>query len=610
MCGLAAFFEPRRRFAEPLLEAVDDDLFHRGPDSGGRLSEPGCALVFRRLAILDPTAVADQPMTDPTGELTLIFNGEIYNYRDLQRQLRAAHVTLRTDGDTETILEGYRLWGPAVFARLDGMFALVLIDRRNGIAIAARDPLGIKPLYMARRGGFTGFASEMRPLRRFVGTRPDLTALPELLTFRYAAGRLSNLTDIELIPGGVMVELRLSDSSLRETRFDDPLDGFIAEPMTEAEAEARAESALTRSIETHLQSDVGFSVQLSGGVDSSLVTAIVAAAVPNRLRSYGISLGDLPEDESRWRAMVIAQTKVENEDILVRSIDYADALPQAVAAMEGPTAHTGCAMLMLLCRKIRTTDRVVLTGEGADEFFGGYARYRTWAALQRQARFANTVPSFAWPFLGRYRGLRRYAGHDPAYYAAVYHDHRAMAALFPDLRFGPGARAKVGERFHDFRDRMMAVDQSAYLSSLLMRQDKMSMAASVEARVPFAHRPLASVLNAIPRDIRIPGGTTKPLLKRIAERHLPHDLIHRRKVGLTIPVTDWLADPVGLGRYLEVLEEPDSALASYGDQHAIGALASDFRRTPSKEKSGLLLALINAELWLRSLREPLAGPTA
>ncbi len=156
MCGLAAFFEPGRRFDGALLDAVDRDLFHRGPDSGGRLSEPGCGLVFRRLAILDPKPVADQPMTDADGNLTLIFNGEIYNFRELQRKLRAAHVVLRTDGDTETILEGYRLWGASIFARLEGMFALVLVDRRNGVAIAARDPFGIKPLYMARRGTFTG----------------------------------------------------------------------------------------------------------------------------------------------------------------------------------------------------------------------------------------------------------------------------------------------------------------------------------------------------------------------------------------------------------------------------------------------------------------------
>src|SRR5262249_55105780 len=154
------------------------------------------------------------------------------------------------------------------------------------------------------------------PLRRLVGTKPDPEALPELLTFRYAAGRLSNLTGIELVPGGVMIELKLADGALREIRFDDPLDCFAAADMTASEALAGAEAALRHSIETHLQSDVGFAVQLSGGVDSSLVTAIAAAAVPDRLRSYGISLGDLPEDETRWRAQVIEQTKVENRDIL------------------------------------------------------------------------------------------------------------------------------------------------------------------------------------------------------------------------------------------------------------------------------------------------------
>lgn len=604
MCGLAALFEPGRRFPAALLDAIESDLLHRGPDSGGRIVEDGWALIFRRLAILDPTSAADQPMVDPSGRFALIFNGEIYNYRALQAELRQAGVTLRTDGDSETILEGFKLWGDAVFARLQGMFALILVDRIEGTARAARDPFGIKPLYVARRGALTAFASEMRPLLRFVEARPDPDALGELLTFRFASGRRSNLQGIELVAPGTVVTIGLNGQAARESRFDDPL-ATIAPGRTTAE---EAEAALVDSIRDHLQSDVGFALQLSGGIDSSLVAMLAHRHVSGRQRSYGISLGDLPQDEGKWRRMVIERTGVAHTELAIDNVAYADALPQAVEAMEGPTAHTGCPMLMLLCREIRKTDRVVLTGEGADEFFGGYARYKNWEALRRQGALARLVPDAAWRFLPRYAHLRRYKRHDPAIHASVYFDQLAMEALFPDLRFGPGARGDVAKRFADFRDRMTAVDQTAYLGSLLMRQDKMAMAASVEARVPFTHRPLAAKVNALARELRVPGKTTKPVLKRIAEKYLPHDLIHRRKVGLTIPISDWMARPEGLGRYLDLLTEPNAALAAFGDGRLLRATVEDFRKGPGKEAAALLLSLVNCELWLRSLARTPAGP--
>ncbi|MBL8806900.1 MAG: asparagine synthase (glutamine-hydrolyzing) [Rhodospirillales bacterium] len=608
MCGLAALFEPGRRFPAELIDAIESDLLHRGPDSGGRLVEDGWALVFRRLAILDPTAVADQPMVDPTGRFALIFNGEIYNYRALQAELRAAGVRLRTDGDSETILEGFKLWGESIFARLEGMFALILVDRTERVVRAARDPLGIKPLYIARRGTFTAFASEMRPLLRFLEAEPDREALGELLAFRFAAGRRSNLKGIELVLPGTIVTLGLDGSGPRETRFDDPIATLSPVDRPGADAEAAAEAALLASVRDHLQSDVGFALQLSGGIDSSLVAMLAHQQVSGRLRSYAISLGDLPQDEGKWRRMVVERTGMAHTEIEIDNAAYADALPDAVAAMEGPTPHTGCPMLMLLCREIRKTDRVVLTGEGADEFFGGYARYKNWRALRRQGAFARLVPDAAWRYLPRYARLRRYARHDPAIYASVYFDYLAMEGLFPDLAFRPGARADVAGRFADFRDRMTAVDQTAYLGSLLMRQDKMAMSASVEARVPFTHRPLAAQVNSLPRDVRVPGAITKPILKRIAERHLPHELIHRRKVGLTIPVDSWMADEKGLGRYLEILGEPNAALASIGGARRLRETVETFRRAPDKEAAALLLSLVNSELWLRSLRIAPAGP--
>ncbi|MBM3559685.1 MAG: asparagine synthase (glutamine-hydrolyzing), partial [Alphaproteobacteria bacterium] len=432
MCGFAALIENGRSFAPDLLDSIDADLFHRGPDSGGTLSGPGFALVFRRLAILDPRAESDQPMTDPTGRCTLVFNGEIYNFKALRQELQAAGFVFRTSGDSEVILAGYLTWGEAVFGRLEGMFALVIVDRTRNAVVAARDPFGIKPLYVARDGHFAGFASEMRPLRRLVGTEVDPAALAELLAFRFAAGRLSNLRRIELLPGGTLARVCLTDGTYAEQRFCDVLDTLAGDPsIGPTDAAAIVEQAVTASVETHMQSDVGYAVELSGGVDSSLVAALVCRRAQGRVRSYGIDLGESPLNERKWRDLVVRGRDIDHHEIALDGRAFADAVPDAVRAMEGPVPHLGCVMLMLLCRAIARTDKVVLTGEGADEMFGGYARYARWREIARQARLARAVPAPLWPLLGRWRWLRRYAAFEPAAIAGVYFDPTRLGEAFP-----------------------------------------------------------------------------------------------------------------------------------------------------------------------------------
>ena len=279
---------------------------------------------------------------------------------------------------------------------------------------------------------------------------------------------------------------------------------------------------------------------------------------------------------------------------------FADALPRAIRHMEGPVPHGGCVTLMLLCDRLRSTSKVVLTGEGADEMFGGYLRYANWRRLAWQDRIAALVPPKLLPPVRPFLGLRRYAGFDAAVYSSIYHDFPKMHRLFPGLIPEPGARETASKRFSDFRDRLFASDQIGYLESLLVRQDKMSMAASVEARVPFVHLPLAQVVNRLPRKVRAPGGVTKPLLKRIAEKYLDRSLIHRRKIGLWLPYDEWLGDERGLGRYLDFLSAPDGRLRGYARAGAIDRVVARFRAGDRAELPSMW-TLVNVEMWLRSL---------
>lgn len=602
MCGIAAFFQPGRPFSPDLIDAVDRDLFHRGPDSGGHLSEPGRALIFRRLAIQDPQARADQPMTDPAGDVTLIFNGEIYNFPALRNDLEQRGYVFRTTGDTEVILNGYLCWGDGLFDRLEGMFALVLVDRRKNIALIARDPLGIKPLYLLRRGTLTAVASEARPLHRFQRAEANPAAISELLTFGWAAGRISNYRGIERLPGGTLLTVDLSDGSVTERRYSDPLETLEADATVTAE---EAEDAFARSLEAHLISDVGYSLQLSGGVDSSLVAAMAAGLEDRRLKSFSIGLEGHAYDETPYQTMVAERYGLEHEVTPLSVDEYCEALPTAIRHMEGPTPHGGCTTLMMLCRRIQKETKVVLTGEGADEFFGGYLRYGVWRKTAQQERLAGLIPSWLSPPVWPFKGINRLRGLDAAAYGAVYHDFGALNALFPDLVPEPGLRERVSGRFADFRDRLFAVDQTAYLESLLVRQDKMSMAASVEARVPFTHLPLARVLNRLPHDLRAPGGETKPVLKRIAEKYLPMDLTRRRKIGLWLPYHEWYRDRDRLGRYLDMVTAPDSRLASFGDRKRLSGFVE--KTLQGDRSAGLILQrLAELELWLRSVDQEAA----
>ncbi|MEK9662181.1 MAG: asparagine synthase C-terminal domain-containing protein, partial [Alphaproteobacteria bacterium] len=445
-------------------------------------------------------------------------------------------------------------------------------------------------------------SSEVRPMRHFIDLAPDPDALRELMNYRWAAGRLSNYQGIERIPGGTVLKISLSDGVVSEKRFCDPLDTLSEESSIDRqEALAIAEEALTDSVKAHLASDVGYTVQLSGGVDSSLIAALAQASSDRPIKTFSIHLPGFANDERPWRDKLLERYEFEHHEFAVGGRDFSDAFDRALLHMEGPTPHLGCVLLMLLCDRIRGSDKVVLTGEGGDEFFGGYLRYGHWRRTQWQERAARLPFARSLPPRRPFAGVRRLAGLDAAAYGGVYHDIQEVRRLFPEMIPSPGAREALGERFPDLLQRTFAVDQTAYLESLLLRQDKMAMAASVEARVPFVHLPLARRINRVPRRVLAPGaGQTKPVLKTVADHYLPQEIVHRRKVGLLLPFGEWLRDQNGLGGILDSLNGDSSKISAYVSRRGLTEAVSAFRHGMAGAEQ-IVMQLVNIEAWLHSI---------
>lgn len=600
MCGFVSVFHHQKKLNFDLIKKMSDDISHRGPDDSGIVMKEEFSLGFRRLAIIDPIPESNQPFFDETNNFIIVFNGEIYNYKHLRKKLEQENLRFITSGDTEVFLKGFIQWGEKIFDLVEGMFAAVIIDQQRQEAIAIRDQLGIKPLYYSNYNDYICFSSEIRPLFRIVPNNIEANDIGELLTFRFNSGENTGLKYIKKIKPGNLIRLKYKNNTFKTEEYYNLNKSFLVDNKIKYEdALLITEEALKNSIKLHLESDVGYSLQLSGGIDSSLICALTTLESSRKIDSYSIRIDDEKFDESKWRKDVVQRYNLNHHELDISFEDYADSLPRAIKNMEAPIPHSGCPMLMMLYEKVGSSNKVMLTGEGADEIFGGYSRYENWKRLKKYGLIASCVPSFAWRYLERYEGIKRYTNRDPAIWSSVYHQYLEIEKKFPEMKSNGSERLNISRDITDFRQRMLLVDQKVYLESLLFRQDKMSMASSVEARVPFAHLPLYKEINKIPNSIRIPGHETKPLLKRVAEKYLDYENVNRRKVGLTLPIDKMLKNAKSLGKYLDLFDK-NSKISKYTDNKKIQKLVNDYRANKYTDHSGMM-NFINIELWLRSI---------
>src|SRR5687767_3365265 len=538
MCGIAGFVHLDGAPADArVLGAMTDTIRHRGPDDRGTLclslrgGIPDTALGFQRLKVLELSARGHQPMTTPDGSIALLFNGEIYDACGQQAELARDGYRFRTGTDTEVILALYERKGiEGMLERLNGMFAIVIADTRRGVVHLVRDPVGIKPLYWAQCGTTVLFASEAKAFLAYPAFRAqiDPAEVDELLAFRYVAGAASLLKGVHHVRPGH--RLTIAPQGVREVRYWSVSDHREKLPLSREDAVDRLNHLLGRSVQSQLRSDVNVGCQLSGGVDSSLVTVLAGSYRRADLNAFSIVFDEPQFSEERWILEAAAKANAVSHRFVADETAFVGALDAASWHMDQPIGHPNSLALWLLARRSREHATVLLSGEGADELFGGYARfYGARAAANDSCR--PLVPDPVDAFIR----------------ASLFHSEARLAKLRPAANLRPAIekrRALFQEGRADHLSNCLKYEIRTHLVDLLVRQDKMMMAHGVENRVPFLDRHVIEFARALPAEhlvgpSPIGGPGTKIVVKELAMRSFDAAFVYRRKSAFNLPLAQY-----------------------------------------------------------------------
>jgi asparagine synthase (glutamine-hydrolysing) len=606
MCGVAGYLGAS--VAEEVLARMTGRLEHRGPDAAGFYRDGPVALGHRRLSILDIEG-SPQPMSTPDGRLTCVFNGEIYNFMSLREELAACGHVFRTQGDTEALLYAYREWGTAMLERLQGMFAFALWDRDAQRLFVARDHLGVKPLYYSWDGTTLVFGSELKALIEHPGVSRelDLDALALYLESQYIPAPRSVYRAVQKLPAGHAMTLERGKLSMWRYWLPDYSRKL---ELDEGEALERLEAELRRSVGSMLVSDVPLGSFLSGGVDSSVVSALMVDISGRPIDTFTLGFqGESAESEHREADRVSRHIGSTNHVLMLSPGELLSAFHRWVEAFDEPFADPAALPTMFLAQLTRRHVTVVLTGEGADEIFAGYGNYRKRVQEER-------ISAALWPLRGLIRFLPAQLRKDRLLKAIGEPRSRRYvtipqvfdAALQPGLfseRFLAARRtsmADYAERFFDecnsahYIDRLMYVDARLWLpDDLLTKVDRATMAYSLEARVPYLDHRFFEFCAQLDPQLKQHGPTGKYLLKKLAEKLLPPEIVHRRKQGFVPPLAEWFG---GLLR-----DEADAAFASLAKRGlfrpaALSAVVHE-HHSGRRRHGGRLWALLVLEKWFQ-----------
>jgi asparagine synthase (glutamine-hydrolysing) len=608
------------------LAAMNESLVHRGPDSDGSLIDGPCGLAMRRLSIID-LAGGDQPIGNEDGRIQVIQNGEIYNYGELMEELRGRGHTFSTHSDTEVLVHLYEERGPAFVEALRGMFAIAIWDARHGRLVLARDRFGIKPLYYRVAGGWLSFASELKALLRQPGFSRDIdpAALEAFLAFNSIPAPLTIFTEARKLPAGHTLVADRGKVDIHRYARPAPVP---ADQVRGEGDEALAEELRGRlrdSVRAHLVSDVPVGVLLSGGIDSATLTALAAAESGYRVSTFSIGFEEQSFDELEMARLVAKRYGTDHHELVLRP-DAVDLLPRLVDAFDEPFGDSSALPTYLVSQLASDTVKVVLSGEGGDELFGGYYTYVADRLAPRIGRAApllrplvDRLPSSSRRVSFDYKAKRFVRG---AHLPPVERHHAWKEIFSADVQQELLSAPRTSDPLDVYRERygetegseelarLQDLDLGIYLvDDLLVKTDRASMAHSLEARVPFLDPVVAELALALQTRQKVRGFSKKRLLRRAAAPLVPREIIRGRKRGFSIPVASWLrGDLAGFAR--DVLSPETIQRQGYLDAGAVTRVL-DEHISGREDLSRQIWGLLNFTLWFdRYAREPAATGAA
>ena len=627
MCGVCGQYNfgnqaPVRRTD---IEAMTKSISHRGPDDEGYFIAGPLGFGFRRLSIIDLSG-GHQPMSDQEESVWVVFNGEIYNFPELKRELQGFGHIFRTNSDTEVIIHGYKQWGDEVLNRLNGMFGLAIWDARKKRLVLARDPFGIKLIYYCIDGNSLYFGSEMRPIRAILPGKPeiDATSLDLFLRYRFTPSPYTILKGVrKLAPG---TKLTVQDGVCQVNRWY----RFKPEPFSPAKSADDAKEELLAlykgAIKRQLISDVPVGLLLSGGIDSGMLLALMnlnGKSWPTYTIGYGSSYAQDELGDAEETARILGS---KHTSINITKATFEEALPKIVATLEEPIAASSIVPMYFVCQRARQDVKVALVGQGPDELFGGYKRHlgvrygALWAGLPGWVRapISSTVAA-----LPRNEMLKR------GIHSLVIPDRMRryqhvlsllpgdqVESLFQEGLLSPDAGDTILSCWQDMDELMSGTDElggfqflevrSTLPDELLMYADKLSMAHGLELRVPFVDKEIVEYVERLPANFKVRNGSRKWLHRQVCSNFLPKSILQRPKRGFAVNVVDeWFKGAID-NQMADTLRDPGSKIFQYLRPTAVKELF-DQHVSGRNDNHKILFSLVLFEEWLRVHEEPVAA---
>ncbi len=615
MCGICGSCSTNRgtRLSEQAVRDMAQKISHRGPDGDGFFTDDNVVLGHRRLSIIDLEG-GDQPIFNEDGTIAVVFNGEIYNFKEVREQLLQRGHTLKTESDTEVLVHLYEDMGPDLVDELNGMFAFAIWDANTKTLFAARDRMGEKPFYyQLGEDGSLNFASELKALVHPLSQNPAIsnTALDAYLTYGYVPAPQTIFEGIAKLPPAH--RLIWKDGRTRIDRYWCPQDSQADASISEQDAIAELETLFEDSVRLRLRSDVPVGAFLSGGIDSSLVVGVASRLLDKPLQTYVIAFDEDRFDESKYAAEVAGVFGTDHHEITVRDLSL-DILPQLVAQFDEPFADPSSLPTYYVTRAAAESLKVCLSGDGADELFGGYTRYFT-GRLERMARvvpgpirkavfgsLAATLPGST-PGVGF---LSRMATDGADHYqrkVGLFSDDERQALFRNEMLDTLPTTENIFSSYfqHANYDDVLArlrADQETYLpEDILVKVDRNSMFHSLEVRVPFIDHRLVDFANKLPMHLKTHNNAGKYVLRKLLGQMLPNELIDRPKHGFSVPINRWFREDYATPLRDQILSS-DSRILDYLNRDMVRQLY-DTHKNGRRDRAHQLWALLWLERWLR-----------